>query len=68
LEERRASLPNKLNYVAKGKAVAPSTRASRHRALAATHRLNSLEALELRMPKVERLIVTCLMMCGTERL
>jgi hypothetical protein len=34
----------------------------------ASHRLNSLEPLKLRVLKVERLVITSLLVCGSERL
>ena len=45
----------------------PSTWASRHRCFAASYRLNSLEPLELRVPKVEWLVVAGPVVRDTER-
>jgi hypothetical protein len=41
--------------------------ASRDRRLAAPCCLNSLESLELRVPKIKRLIIASLLMCCPER-
>src|SRR5215475_13704252 len=63
--EWRASLASKLNYVAQGTHTS-SAWASRHQAFSATHRLNSLEPFELRVPKIERLVVAGFVMRGAE--
>jgi hypothetical protein len=59
-------LPNKLNYVAKGKALTPFNVGFTLPLLSRLARLNSLEPLELRVLKIERPVVAGPVVRGAE--